>query len=292
MEKYRTLPFAMYDLAVYLPGGAVILVLTKAAIEAILGYRVKIFVGSLSQYNTDVIDLVIRSVIWLSASYLAGHLASFISTYIVEKPVHHYFGYPSGIWLEFEQKGRPGSLASDVQNIILDNFKKSIIISLKDKVQVFVLFLQIPAIPFFTLILLRRAFGFYSPKLPLGLISNVKKSYNSIGVDITIDKGTRWEKIVEHHVANNCPSAYSRMYNYLVIYGALRLLSMILLMICWYFILLSIISIISVGETRFDIFRSLIFTMSAASYTLAVMAFAKFNRRYFEETIMALLLAK
>ena len=227
----------MYDLAVYLPGGAVILVLAKAALEAITGQNFDVFTGSLQLRDGDTIGMIIHAILWLSASYLAGHLASFISTYVVEKPVHNYFGYPSAIWLDFEQQARPGSIAEDIRKIVRTTYKRSWTEGRKDIVQIGVLLIQLPALIFFAGIFKRGAFGFYSPKLPLGILGDVQAKYAAIGVSVEIKNGTRWEKIIEHHVANNCPIAYGRMYNYLVIYGALRLLSLILITLCWYIIL-------------------------------------------------------
>lgn len=281
----------MYDLAVYLPGGAVILVLTKAAMAAIFGLDFPM-AGVVQNGSADSIGIIIRAVIWLSASYLAGHLASFISTYIIEKPVHHYFGYPSSVWLQFEENARKGVLIEAVKDIMRNNFKKSLAITKKDIVQIIVLLFQIPAFIWFSIVFWRGAFGFYAQKLPLGIISKVRSKFRGIGINIPIESGSRWEKIIEHHVANNCPLAYNRMYNYLVIYGALRLLSLIMISICWFIIIFSIKNKFTSGDITIEWGLVIIWLFASVAYTMSVMAFAKFNRRYFEETIMALLLAK
>lgn len=281
----------MYDLAVYLPGGAVLLILLKAIIRSFAASEYDAVSAALMPNANDTIGLVTRSVIWLSASYLSGHLAAFASTYAVEKPVHHYLGYPSAVWLEFEKKARLGKIAQDLKSIFQDSVKGSLKNSYKDPVQIVVLALQLPAIPIFWAIYKKGAFGFYSPKLPLGLMDDVRELYAKIGVRIPIGIGTRWEKVLEHYVANNCPLAYTRMYNYLVIYGALRLLSFIMLLVIWSILGESIYNFL-LFDAYFDVMKFSFMAMFATAYAFSVMAFAKFNRRYFEETIMALVLAK
>lgn len=291
MDKFRSLPFAMYDLAVYLPGGAVLLIILKSVLRAFASSEYDAISAALMPNANDTIGLVIRSVIWLSASYLTGHLAAFASTYAVEKPVHHYLGYPSAVWLDFEEKAELGKIAEILKKIFQKRVQQAFSGFYRDPVQILVLILQIPAIPIFFMIYKKGAFGFYSPKLPLGLMNDVRRHYDKIGVEIKIGSGTRWEKVVEHHVANNCALAYTRMYNYLVIYGALRLLAFIMLLIMWAAIVETGYNYFN-GYQEFDFLRTSFIIMAVVAYAFSVMAFAKFNRRYFEETIMALVLAK
>jgi hypothetical protein len=79
------------------------------------------------------------------------------------------------------------------------------------------------------------------------------------------------------------------MYNYLVIYGALRSLALLILVYLWY-ILLSDLWLKAHSTFKFDLKTTIVFNLGSVIYVLAVMAFAKFNRRYFEETILAFLL--
>ena len=285
MEKHRNLPFAMYDLAVYLPGGAIALLIAKFAFESIFGSTLHL---PFNPEDGDTIGVAVKAVIWLSASYLAGHLAAFISTYVIEKLVHNNLGFPSEIWLELENSDEDLSSHSQFLRGIftrnLRNFQKNL-------VNYVIVISQIPAFIPILLFLIRKPFGFYSPKLPVGVLNDVKFRYKEIGIDIPIKNGSRWEKIVEHFVANNCDSAYARMYNYLVIYGALRLLSLLILMVMWSILIIDCIDFFRFKNVVMDYQElSILFTLSW-TYILAVMAFAKFNRRYFEETIMALLLA-
>lgn len=283
MENYRSLPFAMYDLAVYLPGGAVLLVVTRYVIESLTGLSLG---AGLLPATSDSISLVVRGIVWISASYLAGHIGAFASTYLIEKFVHNSLGFPSDIWLENEQTTGSGDRSAILRKIFTNRIKNSD----SSLVSYIILLSQIPA--WMPLIIFRivKPFGFYSPKIPLKLLDAVEKRFALLELEVKVEKGSRWEKIVEHFVANHCPLVYTRMYNYLVIYGALRLISLIILIICWYMMLHDFQNKMHYGF-KFGYIETLSFFTATFVYIISVMAFAKFNRRYFEETILAFLLA-
>lgn len=284
MDGYKSLPFAMYDLAVYLPGGAVFIYLLKIFADNL------IFSGPMMlphASSNGVIDSIILAVIWISSSYLVGHLASFISTYAVEKFVHNHLGFPSEIWLKREKlSAQIGTDAQKIKQIFrerLENWPSG-------WVAILIIIIQLPAIvPIFAMIIL-KPFGFYSPKLPIGLSKQVSERLKIINDSIELENGSRWEKMVEHFVANKCQVAYTRLYNYLVIYGALRLLSLSILFICWTAILISIKNLV-IYDVKFDVFKFSIISLLPFLYVLSVMAFAKFNRRFFEEAILAFVIA-
>jgi hypothetical protein len=233
----------------------------------------------------DAIAIIIRATIWLSASYLAGHLGAFVSTYLIEKFVHNSLGYPSDIWIKFEIRNFEGWSGNILRKIFTENIKNTKI----NFVSILVIFAQAPALVPILFFYLAKPFGFYSPKLPLQILPAVRKQFEKLDLDIVVKQGSRWEKVVEHFVANHCSLAYTRMYNYLVIYGALRILSLILLMLCWAFLCRDIY--IKCNGGVFSLQVTLEYMSFASGYILAVMAFAKFNRRYFEETILAFVLA-
>ncbi len=284
MEKYRSLPFAMYDLAVYLPGGVIILVIAKWAIDALLGVDLGLPAGLISNDPKDTIGVAIRAVIWLSASYLVGHLAAFVSTYVVEKFVHNNLGYPADVWLKWER-------AQPSERSLRAMFAENIAGRSRNAVSMLIIVAQLPAIVPLIALSIWKPLGFYSPKLPTGILDAVSIKYGNIKTGVPLEIGSRWDKIIEHHVANNNELAYSRMYNYLVIYGALRQLSFIILMTLWVLIAYDFRMILE-GNFVFSL-EKMIFSQSLAfAYVSSAMAFAKFNRRYFEETIMALILGQ
>jgi hypothetical protein len=148
----------------------------------------------------------------------------------------------------------------------------------------------LPALPFFVLFLWFKPVGFYVPKLPERILPDVRRAFRNTNSSVSVDIGTRWEKLVEHWVANNCPAAYQRMYNYLVIYGALRLLSFVMLLAAWVILLKSGLALVSDAGWTFSLRRATLLAAAAFAGYMAMLAFAKFNRRYFEESVLALLL--
>ncbi len=282
---YKSLPFATYDLAVYLPGGAVLVVLAQYALETTIGTP---FRPSDVHFGGGVVDNVVLAVLWLSASYLAGHLGAYLSALVIEKFVHNALSYPSTVWLKREEYTAAGiSGKKYVANLFQDNAR-----NYKWNSESIVAFAFLfPFWPLFLVFLMVKPVGFYDSKLPEGLLSDVRREFRRVSTTVSVDEGTRWEKLVEHFVANNCPAAYVRMYNYLVIYGALRLLSFIMALAGWIILIKSAIVFLSPAEWSFSGRRiALYIGVSVAGY-MAMLAFAKFNRRFFEECILALLLA-
>lgn len=284
MEKYRSLPFATYDLAVYLPGGAVLLVIANFALDWITGWSAISAIHSLDQ---GAFGVVVQALFWLSVSYLAGHLGAFISTYVIERFVHNALGYPSDLWLKHESGSAEGKTAGEIVCSSIRGTIRGYPSNVSSRV---VAAFQAPLAPLHLVFAWIIPAGFYATKLPSGLMPDVRRKYLEIQTAVPLEQGTRWEKIVEHYVSNNCPLAYARMYNYLVIYGALRLMSFILILSAWIVIGESLLQITR-GPVEFSLWKITSIMALSVSAFLSMMAFAKFNRIYFEETILALLFA-
>ncbi|AUX68713.1 hypothetical protein CHX26_03580 [Porphyrobacter sp. HT-58-2] len=289
MGGYKSLPFATYDLAVYLPGGAILLVLAQYSLETILGSPA---LAQVNHFGSDLVNTVILAILWISASYLAGHLGAYLSSIFIEKFVHTALSYPSNVWIKKEEYTAAG--------ISCDQFTKSFLTqkiseawnkhrSRLTSIALFVFLFPI-WLPLSFFIWLKPV-SFYDPKLPEGLLPDVRSEFSKISRTVKVEEGTRWEKMVEHHVANNCPLAYQRMYNYLVIYGALRLLSFIMIIAGWVIIVKSVVAFFSVDGWVLSYRRSALYFAASIGAYFAMLAFAKFNRRFFEECILALLLA-
>jgi hypothetical protein len=273
MENPRNLPFAMYDVAVYLPSGAVGLILASKVSRDLLGYAGPIDFGRM---DDTAVQQVIVAIVWLSASYLTGHIIAFISSYIVEKFIHNNLGYPSEVWLKSEMSATNGKLRDEVVKLI---FKENMSKARSNWVHSIILLSQLPAIVPLMIMKMLLPLGFYSTKIPFGLLGILERRFDVLKTGV---------KIVEHYVANNCPSGYTRMYNYLVVYGALRSIALIVLFYLWASILFTL-KMIFIDNWSFSLQRTVYFTFGSFSYVLCLMAFAKFNRRYFEESVLAFL---
>lgn len=275
----------MYDIAVYLPGGAVALVLGEKAFGSWLGID-----GIYGDANSAVAQ-IITGVVWLSASYLVGHILAFASAYVVENFLYYKLGSPSDVWLKSEQHLRRGKHRRHIFRAIFSR-------SLKEYPNFFgprfIRFLQLPAIlPLYAARCL-QVFGFYIHKLPHGILPEIRNKFRKLGTSVEIAEDTRWDKILTHYVANEIPTAYSRMYNYLVIYGALRMLALLVLLSLWYLLIFDLVTKFSQIGAGYSIDWSATFVFNALSavYVVCLMAFGKFNRRFFEESVLAFLVSK
>lgn len=290
MGGYKSLPFATYDLAVYLPGGAVLLVLAQYTLETVIGST---FLPQVTHFGNDWVDSIVLAVLWLSASYLLGHLGAYLSSIFVEKFVHNALGYPSAVWLKKERFvsegiGKEQFLRSHFGKVLSQGWEKH----KKNPLSLSALLFLFPLWGPFIIFYFTKPIGFYDPKLPDGLYEDVKNEFRKVSATVQVAEGTRWEKLVEHFVANNCPAAYQRMYNYLVIYGAMRLLAFILVVAAWVIIIKSAIALLDPSGWIFSARRaSLLIAVSFCGY-FSMLAFAKFNRRFFEECVLALLLTR
>jgi len=286
---YKSLPFATYDLAVYLPGGAVLLVLAQYTLETMLGTP---FLPEVSHFGSELVDGIILAVLWLSASYLLGHLGAYLSSLIIEKFVHNVLSYPSSVWLRKEQYVLEGIPSGQfLKNFFREKAKESFEKHRGRVTSWFAFGFFFPVWIPFAIFFWLRPVGFYDPKLPDGLLGDVRREFKKVSNSVLVEEGTRWEKMVEHYVANNCPEAYQRMYNYLVIYGALRLLAFILIVASWIILAKSATALLSSSGFEFSLRRGTIFIGTSIAGYFAILAFAKFNRRFFEECVLALLLA-
>lgn len=289
MEGQKSLPFAAYDIAVYLPGGAVILVILATTLEAWFP-SYEAFPALI--FGDGNVGDVIRAVFFLAISYLTGHVASFVSTYLIEKFIHNNIGFPSEIWIKSEDSYASSGFSQGMMKPI---FREKISNRNATWVAKAIIFAQVPAFHFILICKHLLPFGFYTPKIPLGIKKKVITKFDKLNTGIAVSAETRWEKIVEHHVANRCPSAYARMYNYLMIYGALRLIALTMLMLMWLAIIQSLWMIATKflydADIVFDIGLAIQMFFLSCVYTVCLMAFAKFNRRYFEESILGFLLS-
>ena len=324
MKDYRSLPFAAYDLAVYLPGGAIILVLlahlfglgavddgvstgggaATSAIASQAALQIRLSANS-------TVNAVIEGLFWFSASYLTGHLAAFVSTYLIEKPVHNWLGFPSENYELREteyQKILAGRSAQDFSPQDHEAFVAAVTQRQKDDIKTYKkgisakvgMFANAPVFPFIVLFRIIVPLGFFNNKIPLGHRDRLENRLSDYGLGDGLMQDPRWHKLLEHVVANNFPAAFNRMYNYLIIYGALRLLALILLGAVWWSLAVFPWGIDLAADA---IWRSKGFFENVWSianawfpflalstiYVMCVMAFAKFNRRYFEESVYALL---
>lgn len=285
----KGLPFATYDLVVYLTTGFITLVAAIFIILPSLGADAAIVTAS---KQSSFIYSAISFIFFLLASYVLGHFIAFISSYVIERFIHSFLGYPADVYLKLVERGVP-----DDRSVFTDSIssKKWNIVS------ILILIINLPAVPGYWLISKIGAFGFYYPKIPFEICQSLKDRVEKLDLGIKCEIGVRWIKVVEHYVSNHCPTSYARLYNYLVIFGLMRSVSLISLSCLWGYILLALFKISpdfqfagQEWKLQFQpgiIVGILVFCVLTGAHIMNVMAFCKFNRRFFEEAILAFVLA-
>tara|TARA_R110002124_G_scaffold252634_1_gene418030 strand:- start:2897 stop:3820 length:924 start_codon:yes stop_codon:yes gene_type:complete len=295
-SKVKSIPFATYDLAVYLPGG--FLILSFLNLVFLKNFGVDFPFRELSnsfanEGNSVSLSFLLDVILVISISYLIGHLASFISSYVIEKFVHFWLGFPANVYLDILDL-RVDESPREVFRSQLERARKNFFARETLLVHMVISVAQAPAILILIICYIFKPFGFYTPKIPKGVKEKAAENLKTAGFPDAIVRDSRWDKLLEHYTANHCPLAYQRLYNYLVIYGALRMIALIGLMICWYLPLSTAFNI-NISEGLFSLQWAgfscwnfvICFLIVPSIYVLSLMAFSKFNRRFFEESLFA-----
>jgi hypothetical protein len=142
-------------------------------------------------------------------------------------------------------------------------------------------------------------FDYYRSRVPHHIIFLAKRKLKLAGHG-PVSLYTSWYKTLEYDVINNNPAATGRMYNYLVIAGLFRALSVLFLSCIWMeiyylahwlvdgeFLLKPLMSdSAALGTHGFS------FTILYVVYGIAFSSYMKFQRRYAEEAIFAYVLTR
>lgn len=286
--EYKNLPFATYDLVVYFTTGIIFGFLINILLLRPIGLDV---IEPNVAGGASLVYSVLSIIAYLLAGYVIGHILAFIASHIIEKFVHQMLGYPSDLYASLARTGLEDNR---------DVFSSSVKNYYKKRFFIVNLIIHLPALPAYFLIWLAGAYGFYYPKIPLALFSRLEEKVSSLELGVDLSDGSRWIKIVEHYVANHCNIAYQRLYNYLVIFGLLRSVSLLTLISLWLFIFYRICSEfhyyfrspIFIKISSLSLLQGIIVYIGLCGFhTLTLMAFSKFNRRFFEEAVYAFLLS-
>lgn len=265
-------PFSIYDFLGYLTPGAVLL------------YGVLFMMGHMHTNTFDLASIISQLsfekaeiyIPFILASYIAGHFLSFLSSITVERYSIWAHGYPSKYLL---------------------GISKSDYFPLHDRARRSMRF--VTGVLLTPISVLDWALGeklgmrdLYAKKLDQYLIDILRKKLygliiHHMGVFPNKDKhGTAEEvdlfRFAYHFAVENAPSHLPKMQNYVALYGFLRTLTFILLLIYWglWWHTMSGVIPISTGIN--------LMCISAALTYLMFMAFVKFYRRFTLEALMAM----
>lgn len=265
----KTPQLSAYDLLGYLVPGLSLIALVDLSIAYHL-HLVRLDYGAILAHYKDVP--------WNSAipllllAYYLGHVVSFMSSYTVERHAQWLYGQPSKLLLG-EQRGKYFSPPL--------NFNHPIQLA----IAIFVL-------PVSLLEFIARFLGidgnYFKPfdKLVLDMVNKAYAdlfSRSSIDFDKYPARDFRtydYERLGLHYALESAPAHLYSMRNYIVLYGFLRAMSFILIMVTW-------VSLFHcLRNTTF--LNSILVYVALSSFTfVSYAAYLKFWFRYHRESLMA-----
>lgn len=260
-------PFSLYDFLGYFIPGATLIYLYM-------------FFSSLdsSNYQINLIDFFKNDGIkfegflfFIIISYAIGHLVNYLSSVLVERYANWMYDYPSKFLLKIQKEF---------------SFKT---ITLKR----ILIFLSILPVAIFDL-LFGQLFQFkniYVQHLDDFLIHCIKIKGNKIINNlIPYEEGSEVPKeigkfdffrILQHYAFETTQNHQSKLINYVVLYGFLRSLTFICVLIFWFLIY----EVIFIENSGIEIYYILIIGLCSYAF---FMAFMKFYRRYTLEALMVI----
>ncbi|MDT0557505.1 hypothetical protein RM697_02520 [Ichthyenterobacterium sp. W332] len=261
----RQNPFSLYDfLGYFIPGATLIYLM--------------LFFSNLdsSEYAWDFNNVVgsdnvsIQNYLFfIIISYAVGHLINFLSSILVERYGNWMYDYPSKYLLKIHKKF---------------SFKT---ITIK-RIGIFISILPVSILD----LLLGQLFNFknlYVQHLDDFLIHGIKTKSSKILTELIPEDESNnlpesindydFFRILHHYAFEHTKSHQFKMVNYVVLYGFLRSLTFICVIIFWYLVYLQLF------EQNEFIFAYHYLIISLCSY-IFFMAFMKFYRRYTLEALM------
>jgi hypothetical protein len=291
--RVERLPFTVYDVLGYLVPGTFALwvafvFVKKMNTKAILTSNALNIVGPGSE------GVYFALFIFLIAAYATGHLVGLLSSISVEKLAVEYFGYPSRFLTANSEKEFSLIIASNMQNY---SFKRI-------RVKFAKLFCW-PIWIFIKLLIFTELYTIFMKLLNNNIVSKFKFRLKSLEIEAGKFDDFEWWKGVEFYIINNIPHAFTRMYNYLTIFGFCRNFSFIFIVISNLYAAKFICKIFPTydglvthegrfGQWHWEIQANWDWSLLIASLgsgliaSLFFLGFLKFYRRYSEEAILAL----
>lgn len=268
MNNIKQNPFSLYDfLGYFVPGAFAIYSLIFTYGHIYKNSSIELLRKYLS-FNSP--ELYIPFIIF---SYILGHFLSFISSITIEKYSNWAFGYPSKYLLGMPPAGY---------------FTVGSPKTIRFLIRIFICIFMFP------ISILDYIFGkrlhmreLYTKKLDSLLIVVIKKKVEAIlseccasnyNSDLSEDDFFRY---IYHYAVENAKNHAQKMQNYVALYGFLRTITLILVMLFW-------ILLWHVYYSEVSILKSLVLlTVYSLIPYIFFMAFEKFYRRFSLEAMMA-----
>lgn len=270
MKEIKQNPFSLYDFLGYFIPGAVFLYV----IEAVFQF------ANLESNEHYYVPFIL-------ASYVIGHILSFLSTLFVEKMVHILYNYPSETLVNGYKKPLNKETVSITRLII----KRTIL---------FGFMLPVYIIERCVFFVARNSKGdlFYNERWDDLNIKAIHNACEYIHGSLNIE-GNSFKQIY-HWVYEVSPSHRVKIQNYVALYGFTRTMTFVLIIIWWMFIFMSWVYAsegkdLSISSNYVEVIKSIIFNIpfcivlfcgSLVSFVLFA-EYVKFYRRFTEEVYMA-----
>jgi hypothetical protein len=270
-------PFSLYDFLGYFIPGALVLYLIM-------------IIEHLKKVNSfDITDIfecvsnpsVNQALLFIILSYVAGHFLSYISSITIEQYANWKYDYPSKYLLGLSDR-KYWKGAKSFHSV----FWRAILL----------VFLAPMVILDF---ILGRLFGFkvfFHKTLDPDIIKLVIIKTNTLMDQLGLNKengcksgdGNKQDfyRIIYHYIYENSRNHQSKLNNYVALYGFLRTITLLLMILFWYLILhIGLFSKFSSGSIW------LLVLLTLVNYVF-FMGFMKFYRRYTLEGLMVLAISK
>lgn len=246
----------------------------------------------------DLTQSIIGGLSLLVFVYVIGHMLAYVSSQLIEKTIDRFFGKVSTA-IVFLTVGRPGSRNSKIRRHVRRQMARII----EDRAVLASLFrgiFHLPALPLYAAIGIFGVFGYFNSRMSKHTVALLKQRVAALDVpQLRLSPNIPWYKPVEYYVINRVPTAVPRMYNYLVIGGLFRSLTLIFLASMWA-VFVHVCLWKYGGEWKLAAFSGLVTSPSGileygfllVFYAFSLFSYIKFQRRYAEETIFAFLFAE
>jgi hypothetical protein len=285
-------PFANYDVVVYFGCGLFVLPFARHY----LWQGGQLPVDFDFKLTPEIANIIVTVLVALFSVYIIGHIIAYVASITIEKGVDFFFGKTSTVVLASAEKGTENSTFRDLlKEGVRKAFKRSTWAA-----GVFRAAVHVPAYPAYAIIYGFGIFGYYRSRVPGSVIKLARTKFTSIGLaESGLSASEKWYKPLEASVINNHPGASARMYNYLVISGLFRSISLIFLVSLWF----ELFYLVShwVGRSPPDGLLMFgrrngwgqLMSYSGVSlvYVFCLFSYLKFQRRYVEEAIFAFVFA-
>lgn len=290
-------PFANYDLVVYLGAGL---------FGAILFYHYIIVPFAL--VDTDVLlpsaeaTWPFQALFLISAgvlSYVSGHLVAYLSSHYIEGFLNKAVGsFSNVVRMSTEER----TCFEESLREEIDNNRKG---EAKFKGNWFLYILHLFFLPWYWAVKKWGLFSALDTRIPKRMIEALDQKLGVLFGNVSTSDARQWFRWVEYYSFYNAPTASASMYNYLIISGFMRSVSLILLLVFWAmvlnfvnFVLVEYCNMIPIFEYQTPALHSgqsflgwiVSISLVGLGYVCALTTYVKFYRRYVEEAILGFLL--